>query len=443
MPLEPGGIAEKFGNRYEGRWTVRQLLRLLNEDIATVTIEAIGEDEPGVDLWIEYFHGPRQAQQCKWHDKSWTLAVLSSRGILEAAKHHLDRDPSYTFALITAAGAPALEQLFVSARNSNGDPEAFYNHQVQRVSQERSAIFRQFCPYFGLDCDRHHLASHGFQPRRLPNDGRILPAIEELCNRFAGTIQEELITGQIIPRKETNDILEALVNTPVVVLHGSPGRGKTGVLYELTQKLREKNWAFLPIRLDRQEPRNTTQQFGQDIGLPESPVKCLEAIAGPQPAVVLLDQLDAIRWTSRHSLNALDVCKALVREVNSLRAVGKKIGVVLACRTYDLDNDPDIKHWLSANTESESRIVRIEVAPFEGGVVESIVQKQGHIYASRSPSNRIRWDMSQLLPMMVRLYEQSYEHDDFDTMNRCLDTWDAMFEKRVGVVSELAKVIDL
>ena len=53
MGFEPGGLADKLGNRYEGRWVATQLLRLLNEEIRSVTVEAIGDDERGVDLWIE------------------------------------------------------------------------------------------------------------------------------------------------------------------------------------------------------------------------------------------------------------------------------------------------------------------------------------------------------------------------------------------------------
>ena len=53
MPYEIGGRADKFGNRYENRWVVNQLLRLIKEEIASVTVEAIGEEEEGVDLWIK------------------------------------------------------------------------------------------------------------------------------------------------------------------------------------------------------------------------------------------------------------------------------------------------------------------------------------------------------------------------------------------------------
>ena len=52
MAFEPGGMSDKLGNRYEGRWVAKQLLRLLKEEILLVTVELIGPEEEGVDLQI-------------------------------------------------------------------------------------------------------------------------------------------------------------------------------------------------------------------------------------------------------------------------------------------------------------------------------------------------------------------------------------------------------
>ncbi len=52
-------MADKLGNRYEGRWVAKQLLRLLNEDIKSVTVELIGPDEEGVDLLVVKEDGVR------------------------------------------------------------------------------------------------------------------------------------------------------------------------------------------------------------------------------------------------------------------------------------------------------------------------------------------------------------------------------------------------
>ena len=41
MAFESGGMANKLGNRYEGRWVAKQLLRLLNEEIHSVIVELI------------------------------------------------------------------------------------------------------------------------------------------------------------------------------------------------------------------------------------------------------------------------------------------------------------------------------------------------------------------------------------------------------------------
>jgi len=63
MPFESGGMSDKLGNRYEGLWIANKLLSLLDEQIQSVTIEGIGNDEKGVDVWVQRKDGIREAQQ--------------------------------------------------------------------------------------------------------------------------------------------------------------------------------------------------------------------------------------------------------------------------------------------------------------------------------------------------------------------------------------------
>ncbi len=418
MPFEPGGLADKLGNRYEGRWVAKQLLRLLHEEIRSVTVEAIGDDERGVDLWIEKSDGIRQAQQCKARNKSkefWSISDLKSRGILNHVQFQLDLNPQHEFALVSGVGATLFRDICNSARLSNANPEDFYKYQIQAVGEKRREGFRQFCDSFSLDIEqkadrarafdylrrtyfilypddhntwqnllteagylltgepetviatlltyaenndifrkpiyadelRRHLAALGINPKRLAYDQRIAPAIEELQWQFDESIRHELIGGELIPREETALLLDAFKEEMEVILHGTAGYGKSAILYELTQQLREKDIPYLPIRLDRREPENTASKFGQDMGLPDSPVYSLAGMAGERQCLLILDQLDAIRWTCAHSANALDVCKELVRQVQSLRQGGRKIAVVLCCKTVDLEHDPEIKSWLA------------------------------------------------------------------------------------------------
>jgi hypothetical protein len=154
MAFEPGGLADKLGNRYEGRWVAKQLLRLLNEEIHSLTVEAIGDGERGVDLWIQKNNGVKQAQQCKARNgsnESWSINDLRGRGVLSYLQFQLDRDPSIEFGFISGIGATLFHDICESARNSNQNPEDFFNYQIKAISRDRREAFRQFCESLSLD----------------------------------------------------------------------------------------------------------------------------------------------------------------------------------------------------------------------------------------------------------------------------------------------------
>ena len=52
MPLEQGGRADKFGNRYEIRCIIYELLKVIREDNYSVTIESLSDDEEGTDVLV-------------------------------------------------------------------------------------------------------------------------------------------------------------------------------------------------------------------------------------------------------------------------------------------------------------------------------------------------------------------------------------------------------
>jgi hypothetical protein len=447
MAFEPGGMSEKLGNRYEGRWVAKQLLRLLNEDIQSVTVELIGPDERGVDLLIVEKDGTHQLQQCKARcasRESWTISALRDKGILEHLSFHLGRDPNHEFALVSAIPARTFADISESARNSNDHPWDFFQYQVEALGEQRRKVFQAFCDAVGLDPQkdddlerafdylkrthielfpddrntwsdlvtwtgfiltgkpesaisvlltyaenndtyrkpvyadelRRYLAEkHGIHPRQLEHDRRIAPAIEELQKQFFDSIRPGLINKEIIPREETSRIIEAMDNGRDVVVHGAAGNGKSGGLYELAEHLRKKSIPYLPIRLDRRVPKNTASLFGQDLGLPESPAHCLFGLAADRKAVLILDQLDAIRWTAAHSSSAMDVCRELLRQVRSLRRTGRQIVIVFACRTFDLENDPEIKKLFADS--SEQGVVKVPVGEFSDEQLTEVIGPDG------------------------------------------------------------------
>lgn len=441
MSYDVGGRADKLGNRYEGRWVVKQLLRLLTEDIVSVTIESIGDEEQGVDLWVENKDGQRIAQQCKGRNGSkdyWSSADFKSKGIWNHARFQLERAQNIKFEFVSGASFNDLNDLCFSVCNFPDDPAFFYALRT-KVAAKRKMLFSVFAGFnlnhtdlvaqikvfdylrrfnitlfpddnnswinlkmqvgfivsgptepiiallqdYAENTDNlgkpsysdqlwQYLDKQGHFPKNLAHDARVVPVIQHLQAAFDNSIRPRLIHGQMIPREEATQCLTKIMEDPsLIVLHGAAGSGKSGVLFEIANQLKNEGSLYLPIRLDRYTPTNTPEQFGKEMGLPDSPVNCLAAIAGERKSVLILDQLDAIRWTSAHSSNALDVCRELAHQVNSLRRIGQKISLILSCRTFDLNNDPEIKEWVRGS--STEKWHQIEVKPLADKAVRDLV----------------------------------------------------------------------
>lgn len=61
MSYEKGGRADKFGNKFENNWVIKNLLDVILEKKAYVQLEALGEDEAGVDIWVADNHGKKRS----------------------------------------------------------------------------------------------------------------------------------------------------------------------------------------------------------------------------------------------------------------------------------------------------------------------------------------------------------------------------------------------
>lgn len=446
MGFEPASMAEKLGNRYEGRWVAVQLLKLINEEINSITVEPIGPLDQGVDLLVIKKDGIKVLQQVKSRigsKESWTISILNSIGIFNKMRNHLDTDLKCEFALVSAIPFRKLADICESARMSDNNPQHFYKYQIKDIGKVRLETFNRYCKALNLnpkdkidlikafdylkrtyivlfsddqntwdsfktlagflltgnletaiaalltyieENDKYRKAiyadelidylikKHNINPRNLVHDKRIAPKILELQNQFRDTIQPGLIGGRVISRKETLKIIECINAKQDVVLYGAAGNGKSGILYELSEFLHQNSIPWLPIRLDRRIPEKNAEQFGQDMRLPASPVYSLSTLAKYRKCVLILDQLDAIRWTSTHSRAAMDVCMEIVLQVRNLRNnEGHEIVIVFACRTYDLENDQEIKN-LMKDKESQS-FVKIQVSELSDDQLKEIIGK--------------------------------------------------------------------
>jgi len=441
MSYDLGGRADKLGNRYEGRWVALQLLRMLHEEVMSVTVESVGDDEQGVDLWVNKKDGTKVAQQCKGRNGNkdiWSSKDFQRAGIWENIKFHFERSPDNEFEFVSGASFNDLNDLCFSARNCPDDAELFYSSRIT-VKGKRKLLLSVFD---GFDLDHNnkdnrvkifnylrrlyftsypddnnnwisllsfastlvsggtesvvallqdyaentdhlgkpiyadelwkYLEIQGHLPQSLAHDIHILPKIKHIQDAFNDTISPRLINGYFMPREEAIQCLNYITKNPsLIILHGPAGCGKSSILFNVAKQLNENGYLYLPVCLDTQTPLNTAEQFGKEFGLPASPVNCLTAIAGDRNCVFIMDQLDAIRWTSSHSSNALDVCKELVHQVYCYQKQGKRISLIISCRTFDLNNDPEIREWINRN--SNTLWHQVEVSPLTEKTVCNIV----------------------------------------------------------------------
>jgi hypothetical protein len=440
MALETGGRGDKLGNRYEGRWLATQLLRLLEEEIRYIVVEPIGDDEQGVEFFIELKNNVRQFHQCKARnasEESWSVNKLKSKNVIKNIKFQLDRQQHAEFIFVSGVPVTNLGDVCDSARNSPDNAEQFYLHQI-KASGPRNKVFVDFCKAVGKDHENqedrnlvynylirihmrlfsgdldqlystaryllsgdpelaiatmlNYFESHEKFGKRiyaddlvaylnekkiylkdLAHDYRVFPAIELLQKQFLESIEPQLIRAEFLDREEIALCIEALNENGLVLIHGEAGKGKSSVLYGIAERLKELHIPFIPIRVDRQIPKDSAQRFGENIGLPDSPALCVAALAIERPTVLLIDQLDAIRWTSSHSANALEVCKELIRQVKNARLNNKDVRVIMSCRTFDLNYDPEIRHWLNERDIDNNEIWRkIELGELSKEIIQYV-----------------------------------------------------------------------
>lgn len=153
MSLEPGGLAEKIGNRYESSWITFQLFRLLDEKISYVQVEPLGDDEDAVDVIIGNLDGSKEHHQCKIgniSDNAWSIATLQSKELLTKGFQHI-LSGSTSYKVVSRIGFRLLEDICGSALNSTGSSADFFEHQIRGISQERLKIFNDLCKKLNLD----------------------------------------------------------------------------------------------------------------------------------------------------------------------------------------------------------------------------------------------------------------------------------------------------
>ena len=182
----------------------------------------------------------------------------------------------------------------------------------------------------------------------LPLRGRVATKLNELNEEYKKAFSP--ISGKLLSRSEFEFCNDNIKDGKSIIIHGKAGIGKSGCTQSIVSFCEKNRIPFIAIKLDKRVPSGCAEKWGMDLGLPDSIAYTLNGIAKNENAVIILDQLDALRWTQSHSRDALIVCSEIIQQVNELnKARNKKMSMVLVCRTYDLENDNNIKSLFKNN----------------------------------------------------------------------------------------------
>jgi hypothetical protein len=387
-----------------------------------VTVEPVDSLADHIEFFVDR-NGAIEGHQAKrqvGNAANWTLHRLETEGILQAAKAYADLGrrfsfistiPAEPFAALVDAARRAEDypsfSLLISGNNTQrtafdalagkwgGPPDAWaVLRQLtvwkpdERYLQQTNAAIAQLL-FEGspdaatavladiasdltgvpLTADRLWKEAHarGLTQNPLWDAATVTDLVSAQTTRYLGDAKARLFQPPIA-RTETARILDALkARARLIVVAGAAGGGKSAVVASVVDTLVADGAAVLAFRLDSFMDVRSSRRLGEALDLPASPVVSLARAAAGRRAVLVLDQLDAVSLASGRAPEVFAVVEEVLGEAARLG-----VQVVLACRRYDIDNDPRLK--MLADTRGAHAPEVVEVAPLTDDEVAEALQ---------------------------------------------------------------------
>jgi hypothetical protein len=423
MP-RPGGMAAKLGDRYEGRWTLLQLLRVLNEEADLIRVEIPGLDAVEFALVvkdkIEYHQVRRQRAE-----GSWTIANLSE--VLAGFKERL-ANANAVCVFVSMQAADELDELAERAKGATSGEEFAQHlvtshkvettlkrlaktwevasladlwdylrrihveaireqHLVDDIRRElrllvagdpviaQGVLIDYIDDHLSVELYAHsvwqHLQDHGFRRAHLGVDPRAVAAVQKQNERYRRSVQDIAIGERFVPRVEADEIIRLLRDPEgpksIFVVAGS-GYGKSGVLRQVVEALVADKWPILALRADSLSTAATAAELGEGLNMPGSPGIVIAAMPSDRQRLFLIDQLDAVSTSTGRRVDLFQPIKEMLDEVADFPAVR----VLVACREFDLNNDRRLRRLLEG---APGGVATIHVKGLPEGVVRKIIEE--------------------------------------------------------------------
>ncbi|OUJ69486.1 NACHT domain-containing protein [Hymenobacter crusticola] len=245
---------------------------------------------------------------------------------------------------------------------------------------------------------RQELLRQGHPLVVSPNQAAVLEQLHQTSSSLAN---EPATIGQLPPhhivRPEVTQLVDWILS-PLLpldepqltsakqkskILIGGAGVGKTVLLRDVYFALREHHLPVLGLKADRVKGNTKGELLTQiqAAGLHYPLLQALASVASVErPAVVLIDQLDALSLCLSADPRPLRSYTELLNELYKL----SHVRLVLSCRTFDLTYDPDLAPFQQAQ--------RVELSPLSYAQVKETLQ-----------ATAVHKDFSSLSPALLDL----------------------------------------
>jgi len=443
MSSLPGEQALKDGLSFEFTWAARHLVEVMAEQAEAITLGGL-PGENGVDFRLHFadYEEHHQVKRAFGTKGDWTLASLDSAKVLPDFKQRLADPKVHCF---LASGIPAVclgylanraresidfasfEKSYLTGEYANAFDDLVSRwglaseecwQRVQRVHTRpfdaqdltsccltmlRSLVMegaehawthlRDFCfehvhQQVTASVVWQWLAKRGVQRQIINNDPRVLVRLSTQTKQYLDGVRHKLIKPPL-PRQVASAIVHSMVESPwcedIVVL-GTPGGGKSAVLLQVVEACLEKGWPTLAFRLDDLPATLSARQLQDALDLPLSPAASMARASAGKPALVIIDQLDAVSQYSGRTGSLFDRIASFVEELRAHR-LRNPIHLVIACREVDWRHDGRFRPLhrpCSANPDEG--IHKIENLSDEE--IKSILTSSGLDAATFSPRQR-------------------------------------------------------
>ncbi|MET7395963.1 hypothetical protein ABZS66_20965 [Dactylosporangium sp. NPDC005572] len=424
MSPRRGGESDKFGNRYEGRWTVRQLLYVLLGQAESVIIEKAGEEGEGAESIVRR-RTTDEAHQVKrqiGNANEWQLSDM--KNVLRAAADHVEDKREFHF--VSIVPARTLDELSDRARRSE-NVQAFRDDMLTSNDLKAGFKYLQQSDIYGTaeaawralrgihaswpdERDLVHVNSsfaglllegatpqlmavglgdlaldnlnvsldanlieglleqYGLRRSQLIGSPTLTQNVRSALGRWKDSVAGQLLQP-VIPRDEAVGIWAKLqADDRVLFVVGAAGGGKSAVTHDVVRSAEAAGWPVLALRLDRVDPIGSSDELGKEIGLSVSPVSALAAVRRDAPSLLVIDQVDAVSFASGRMPASFDVVASVLREASGF----PNMRVMLACRRFDVDNDERIRAIVQTEGVSQA-----EVGPLTDDQVNGAVKAMG------------------------------------------------------------------